>query len=277
MAPATKTKAPEPAARRPAAPPPSARDDKSKQTANEIVKSSLGGPPSTLLDEMAKDAGKGLSSDKSDNLIPLIYILQQQSPQVNERDPKYINGAAGGDIWLRSAAEEIARGDEGILFQPCHFSKCVVEWIPRDDGGGFVARHEKMPEDAKPIQDPKNPNRKRFVSPRGTQYVETREHAGIVHVGNLRLPYVIPMSSSGHTVSRGWMTNMNGHTLPDGKIASSWRIEPAGWVENMDDYKAGRVLHDAFASGEKRGDAPILPETGGDEADGGGDHASDAV
>src|SRR5262249_44679698 len=43
--------------------------------------------------KLEKAANKGLSKDAADNLVPLVYILQKMSPQVEERDPRYIPGA----------------------------------------------------------------------------------------------------------------------------------------------------------------------------------------
>lgn len=233
--------------------------------------------PSTLAQKMARDAGQGTSTAQEDNLVPLIYILQAQSPQANKRSPEYIEGAEAGSIWLRNHSNPIADGEEGIIFQPCHFSKDWVEWIPRDNGGGFVGRHNELPEDAEQQEDEQNPNRRRYVRPNGNELVETRYHVGIVHHGDVSFPYVIPMTSSGHSVSRQWMFMMNSKQLPGGGRAPAWAclyklstkqrtnaagtwytwdIKDAGWVDTEADYDNGKALHEAFAAGTHRVDAP---------------------
>ena len=70
--------------------------------------------PAALADMMEKDAGKGVSTAQEDNLVPLIYVLQANSPQVNKRDERYIEGAEPGDFWLRNAPQPIVKGAEGV-------------------------------------------------------------------------------------------------------------------------------------------------------------------
>jgi hypothetical protein len=245
--------------------------------------------------ELEKHAGKGVSQEQADNLIPLIYKLQAQSPQVNDRNPAYLDGAKAGAIWLREYHEPIADGDAGILFQPTNFKKVVIEWIPRDDGGGFVARHDEMPADAVKHVDPKNPNRVSWTTADGKhQLVETREHVGFVHLGDQRLPYVVPMSGADHKVSRGWMTNMNSHRLGSGKVAPpwmllyrlhtqyrtntqgewfGWSVKPAGYITSRLDFDRGTALHEAYESGAKQAQAPDqgLHETEANTGEAGGE------
>lgn len=246
-------------------------------TKNAVVANEASGPPAALAERLAADAGKGVSGEQEDNIVPLIYILQTQSPQVSKRNPEYIEGAEPADIWLRNAAKPIVKGNDGFLFQPCHFTKDWVEWVPRTKGGGFVARHDDCPEDAVLTEDSENPNRKRYVRKNGNEVKETRYHVGFVLTENgAALPYVIPLTSSGHTVSRTWMTMMNAKQI-SGQVAPSWaslyrlttreRINPAGtwftfevrdcgWVATVEDYERGAKLHQAFVEGQKVMDAP---------------------
>jgi hypothetical protein len=182
------------------------------------------------LGALRRDAAKGVSRAAEDNLVPLIYVLQAQSPQVNRRNPAYIEGAEAGSIWLRDADAPIIPGDDGVLFQPCYFDHDVVEWVPRDSGGGLVARHqfekfstgraETMDElverlGAKPERrDDKNPNRIDYILPNGNELIETRYHAGFAIHGDSVMPYVIPLSGSGHSVSKRWMFKMSTIVVP---------------------------------------------------------------
>jgi hypothetical protein len=227
--------------------------------------------------------GAGVSSDVSDNLVPLIYILQAQSPQALPKSPDFIEGATAGAIWLRNAPkdQQIVDGDEGILFQPCHFDKVWIEWKP--DRGGFVARHKERPAAAEQkTKDPKKPDRLHWEMPNGNVVVETREHSGFVHLDDgTRFPYTIPFSSSGHTVSRGWMTSMN-RKVVGGSIADSFcylyrlttqfrenddgswflfEVNDHDWVQEESDIEMGAALAMAFKSGAKQ------TMDGGDDTD----------
>jgi hypothetical protein len=237
-------------------------------------------PPADLLEDMQKHAGEGVSKAQDDNLVPLVYILQKQSPQVEKRDSKYVEGAEAADIWLRNAPSPIVKGEEGILFQPCYFSIDWVEWVPRDKGGGFVARHKELPKDAAKHVDPQNPNKVKYLRPNGNEVIQTRNHIGYVLNGKQPLPYVIPMYSSGHTTSREWMFRINSQQLPNGQTAASyarlyrlrtrarsnqlgtwysWDIADEGWV-SKDQWERGKQLYKAFAGGEKEAEAPIAPD-----------------
>lgn len=242
--------------------------------------------PAFLQEKMKTDAGKGVSSLAEDNLVPLIYIGQAMSPWCNDRKPDYITGARPGCLLLRGYSEPVIDGEEGFLFQPCFFYKDIVEWVP--NRGGYVGRHETWPEDTEDYPNPKNPNSilKRRKS-NGNDLVETRYHAGFVVLEDgVALPYVIPFSSTGHTTSRQWMFNMNSKQVA-GSVAPSFAcfyrvttkmkskgndswfaldIKDAGWVDT-EAYERGEKLHNAFASGEKKADAPMEQEPAGGNAD----------
>lgn len=212
-------------------PPPAAAQQVARVNGGAVV-------PAGLMDEISGDAGKGVSTLARDNIIPMIYVLQPLSPQVQERRPEvYIEGAKPGFFWLRNSPVTLVSGDAGFAFQPCHFKRDAVEWIPRDLGGGFVARHEfagpdeSMDDMAKRMQWRVEPSEKKSRPPRyysgDNEIKETRYHAGFVHGGllgladhpGLVLPFVIPFGGTGHGVSRAWMTSMGQHTLGELAIA----------------------------------------------------------
>ena len=256
-----------------------------KAEAKKEVATTQQGLPPALASKMAEHAGKGVSGAAEDNLIPLIYILQALSPQVNKKNPAYIDGAEPSSIWLRNAPTPIIDGEVGVLFQPCHFTKGYVEWVPRDSGGGFVARHAALPVEAKATKDSKNPNKVTYKMPNGNEVVETRYHAGHVLTDAGPLPYIIPMTGSGHTVSKSWMSVMNSHTLPDGNVMPSWSrayrlrtkertntvgqswfswdISDEGFVSE-EDFDRGTRLNKACESGEKRAAAEEVVEPNSD-------------
>jgi hypothetical protein len=122
---------------------------------------------------MAADAGKGVSTAIEDNIVPLVYILQSNSPQVQKKGENYVEGAEAGMIWFRGT-KDVVSGDDGIPVVPCHFEKVWIEWLP--DRGGFVGRHADKPANAVQKTDPANPKKKYWGLPNGNHVVETREH-----------------------------------------------------------------------------------------------------
>lgn len=223
--------------------------------------------------------GRGLSQRQEDNLVPIITILQKNSPQCEKRDPKYLEGAEAGMIWMRGAEFPLVDGDEGFLFQPCYFDQDYVEWVSRSNGGGFVGRHRVMPAEAKQVEVPGDDGkpRKKWVMPNGNEIMETRYHVGRVFLDNGdRLAYVIPLQSTGNTVSKQWMFEMNNKKHPSTgervdsfaklyrlrtkyrqNAAGNWfGFEPTdeGWVADQEDYEAGLALFQAFDKGDQRMD-----------------------
>lgn len=182
---------------------------------------------SEVLNELEGDLGKGVSTDAADNLIPLIYVLHPLSPQVMD-GPAQIEGAKGGDIWLKNfSGNPIVPGKTGIWFQPCIMYQKWTEWIPRKAGGGFVASYDynggKLPEGA--VRDAEEKKRPRYFFPdTGNDCVDTRYEAGLMWQEKQPYPYVIPFKSTGHKVSRGWMTKRTGLMKPgrNGGIWPSW-------------------------------------------------------
>lgn len=247
----------------------------------------------------AASTGRGLSQDQADNAMPLLYVLQGLSPQVNKRNEAYVEGAEAGHFWLKGLPRPIVDGAVGIVFQPCAFEKAWVEWVPRDDGGGFVARYDKLPEAAEESVDDENPNIKRYHMPNGNEVIETRYHIGNVYIGKtwkardskgeefiltdgVAVPYVMPFKGTGHQVSRNLMTAMNLKTTATGGRVDGFRyvytcktkhkknkkgewflpeFEDYGKLGKMADVKRGESLYNAFNASEVRI---------GDEVDAGG-------
>jgi hypothetical protein len=95
----------------------------------------------------AEDLGSGFENLTQEDLaVPFIAILQKNSPQVEEGNGKLIPGAKAGML-INTVSNDLYDGKEGIRIIPVHRDRSYVEWIPRDDGGGFVGVHQ--PDDDK--------------------------------------------------------------------------------------------------------------------------------
>lgn len=81
-------------------------------------------------------AGQGFEGTSAKDLsIPFINVLQPMSKALEEKD-----GAAAGQLF-NTVTGELIDGEAGITFLPCHKELAFVEWVPLDDGGGFVGIH----------------------------------------------------------------------------------------------------------------------------------------
>lgn len=170
-----------------------------------------GGLPAEALDELTAHAGAGISDRTEDFSLPFLAIAQGLSPQVERNQPdKYIPGLKVGDIF-NTATRKYWDGQEGVLVVPCFYQKANVEWVRREEGGGFVGVHD--------IDDPiKNTvrtagERKNLrILPNGHQLVETAYHM-VVELESSSIA-VVSMTSSHLRCSRLWHTLMKDVKIP---------------------------------------------------------------
>lgn len=85
-----------------------------------------------------KDAGRGLAGITAETMIiPRLYLLQDNSPQVKEGIQAYVPGARPG-MWFNTVTEKPIGAPH---FLPVSFRLRYVGWRPRNDdgsGGGLV-------------------------------------------------------------------------------------------------------------------------------------------
>lgn len=104
--------------------------------------------------QMVASGGTGFEDITSDDLqIPLLALIQSNSPERKKKHEKYIPGVEEGMILNRATEQFYTTNDEktSIFMLPVHIDKATIEWSPRDEGGeggGFVARH---PWDYEPV------------------------------------------------------------------------------------------------------------------------------
>ena len=87
-----------------------------------------------------EDAAQNSGFERDDLTLPFLRLLQKMSPEVDKRDPKYIDGAGDGDF-INTATGEVWDGSKGVLVVPIVHQRSVTEWRPRKDGGGLVKDH----------------------------------------------------------------------------------------------------------------------------------------
>ena len=93
--------------------------------------------------EYGEDAGQGFENqDMSDRKLPIIELLQSNSPAVAE---------SKGKVWAGMFHNTVT-GEfyEEVYFVPAITDHCWLAFVPRDDGGGFRGRHSK---DSKIVAD----------------------------------------------------------------------------------------------------------------------------
>lgn len=179
------------------------------------------------------DAGQGFENqDMSDRKLPIIELLQSNSPEVAE---------SKGKVWAGMFRNTVT-GEyyEEVLFVPAITDHCWTEWIGRDDGGGFRGRHRK---DAKIVAEavarnegraigklkvPQPPDAKTNKPQPDHELVESFEIYGILfsaETGEVLGFAMIPFVSTKIKVYKAWNSavgnfapTINGKKLPPGAI-----------------------------------------------------------
>lgn len=191
-------------------------------TKQEVTKNGNDKPPMTAMTpppetqaievfDYGDDAGQGFENqDMSDRKLPIIELLQSNSPEVAE---------SKGKVWAGMFRNTVT-GEyyEEVYFTPAITDHCWTEWIGRDDGGGFRGRHRK---DAKIVADavarnegraigklkvPQPPDKNNKPQP-DHELVESFEIYGILYskeTGEVLGFAMIPFTSTKIKVYRAW-------------------------------------------------------------------------
>lgn len=182
--------------------------------------------------DYGEDAGQGFENqDMSDRKLPIIELLQSNSPEVAE---------SKGKVWAGQFRNTVT-GEiyDEVYFVPAITDHCWTEWIGRDDGGGFRGRH---PKNAKIVADAVARNDGRAIGklkvpqPKDDkgkpqpdhELVESFEIYGILYdakTGEVLGFAMIPFTSTKIKVYRAWNSaignfapTINGKKLPPGAV-----------------------------------------------------------
>ena len=140
--------------------------------------------------------------------ISMLRIIENNSPQRKKNKPQYMPEAEEGDIL--DIALNILHKD--FFFLPLKHVKRWVEWVPRKQGGGFVANHKT------PIQTDGE-----FRLPNGNELTETSYFLGwMLHGDGSKTFCIIPMEKTRLRDARNFATlitserDANGNRIPMG-------------------------------------------------------------
>ena len=171
----------------------------------EVEKKQAAGLPTVGLADLMGDSGKGFENvTAKDIAIPFIAILQSASPQTKKGDPNRIDGAEPGDFF-NTVSQQVWKGEKGLQVIPVAYQKKWVEWVKKEEGGGFIKQHDTEGILLQCKRDDKN----RDVLPNGHVIVETAYHYVVLLLENGEFQRaVISMKSTQLKKSRKWNTLM---------------------------------------------------------------------
>lgn len=182
--------------------------------AKEVAKQETAGLPAGMSPEdVAKYAGMGSQGmQKEDYAVPFLLILQKNTPECDEDRDVFIDGAKPGMFFNRSTGKMYPKGSGPVLI-PVAYERKFVEWVPLDDGGGFV--------DSYPVGDPIVETAVRGEKgilrlPNGNDLVETAYNYCMEREPSnpLLMPIVVSMKSTGLKKSRRWNSQLSQTFIP---------------------------------------------------------------
>ena len=172
--------------------------------ANAVAKAKSAELSTDVLDDIFETAGDGASFAADEMQIPFVRILQALSPQLNKKKPEFIEGASSSDMY-NTVTGQYWDGEEGVVVVPCYQTTKYLEFVPRDQGGGFKG---EIPANDPMLQRTSREGSKEIL-PHGNELVKSDQHYCLVldADGGFQ-PAVIDMKSSQLKVSRRWKTQI---------------------------------------------------------------------
>tara|TARA_R100000234_G_scaffold107727_1_gene78917 strand:+ start:317 stop:1090 length:774 start_codon:yes stop_codon:yes gene_type:complete len=232
--------------------------------------------PAELANAFKADAGMGHETlTISDMQIPFLRIIQALSPQLKKSDPAFIEGASQGDIF-NTVTNKVWQADKGITVVPIHYVMKLLEFVPRQSGGGFVGElYHNSPEVQQAVRDKESGME---LLPNGNELVRTAQHyVKIVHEDGSLESAIVDMKKTQRKVSKVWnslakLRKSNGVELPifastyhltsveDGNDKGSWyswSVEVGDLVPSIEVYNECKELHISLRKGEMQ--IPVAP------------------
>ena len=106
--------------------------NKEKRNMNQVAKKEKSDVALTSMFEQDQAGGMD-QMGQGDFAMPFLRVLVQLSPEVNERDAKYVEGAKAGMIF-NTVTKQAYDGVEGVNVIPCGYKREYVEWSDRGEG-----------------------------------------------------------------------------------------------------------------------------------------------
>ena len=213
--------------------------------------------PVGLEEAFEADIGVGFEEVTSSDLqIPFVRIIQALSPQLKKNDPAFIAGASQGDIF-NTVTNKVWGAEDGVLVLPVFFAMKFLEFVPRNQGGGFLGEFSADSNEVRTAVRDKDSGMELLTN--GNELVRSAQHyIKIVHEdGNLENA-IVDMKKTQLKKSRLWLSMMmmqkhNGKTVEDGNDKGSWgswSISLEGRVSSLEAYNDAKELHGSISRGE---------------------------
>lgn len=258
------------------------------------------------MDFMYEDSGAGMeSADKDSFAIPFLTVLQKISPQCDEAEAEFVEGAKAGMLF-NTVTQKLYDGKKGIIFLPCAYQRRFIRWGPRGTSeGGF--KGEMLPEAAAQLRDSgevvDREGRLFYPLPDGTidekkcdHLSDTRNHFGILveeesgeaqqvllSLGSTQIKKSKMLMSllnsakikgpKGLVTPPTWANRILLTTVQESNDKGSWnglKVQPSDpkYVQGKDLYDIGKAFHATIVAGEAKVNYEAVQPAGSGTEDG---------
>jgi len=184
------------------------------------------------LADFEADAGAGFENQtQADMVIPFLKLMQASSKEVKAK-----GSSARAGMLLNSATGEEYDGDDGVEIVPAITEHCYIQYRPRSEGGGFVAKHDATSEVIRAAKDLAAKHNRPFGklytdyandgTPTGDELIETFSlYAVLCDGGDPVGMIVLAFDSTDIKFYKKWNTGVASFLLP--KADGSGKFSPA--------------------------------------------------
>lgn len=209
-------------------------DDQETAQAVANTKASNNAVTTTSPNDYSAYAGQGFEAQtRDDYAVPFLGILQTNSPLVES------NAKSRPGMLVNTVTQDIFDAKKGIGFIPVSTQHVMVEWKPRNSGGGFVGMHSMDSELVKKVKEEQEFGKYKTVKGNegSNDLIETFYVYGIyVDEQGASEQMIIAFSSTKIKTYKRWMTKARTIqiALPDGRrinpplFAHQYRITTIG-------------------------------------------------
>lgn len=251
--------------------------------------------------DFSTDVGGGMEgADRESFAVPFLRALQKMSPQVDEAQAEYVEGAKPGMLY-NTVTGKLYDGKEGVLVLPCAYQRRFIRWAPQGEAASF--KGEYTPEEVARMRETGEvqeldgklyvPDSNGEVDDKKCDRMDdTRSHFMLVIDEDGASQAVMPLSSTqikkskqlmsilssvkvkgpnGMVTPPTWSNLVRVTTVPESNDQGSWhgvKFTREGFTQEADLYQMGKAFHDAIDAGEAQVKyEEVDPSKGGAEAD----------
>ena len=172
---------------------------------------------SAAIPSFAADAvAAGNENITADDLrVPMLKVLQQLSPELQDDNAKYIEGAKSGMIANTVTGEAL----NNVKCMNLYYKKVFVLWMKRDLGGGKYGEFQSYADAEAYLVEAGLDPVSYDISPTATHYVLLLNDDASEVIGQA----IIPMAGTGNAVSDQWNSEISMTGAPQ-RFASVWTL-----------------------------------------------------